>query len=293
MGLGKMGLGMAARLAAKGHSVIGYDVAPQAKANAEAAGIVWAGSPAELAEKVASPRTILIMVPAGEAVDAALNAIAPHMTADDVIIEGGNSLYKDSMRRAEQMKNRGLRFLDVGVSGGVWGRANGYCMMAGGDEKAFQDVEQFFVDLCQENGYAHVGRSGAGHFSKMVHNGIEYGMLQAYGEGFEILEKSGFDFDLAQLSSLWNSGSVVRSWLLELAQMAFEESPELANVQGWVEDSGEGRWTVLESIEERVPAPVIALSLMMRFRSRQDDSFSAKVIAALRQKFGGHSVKDK
>jgi len=291
IGLGRMGMGMGARLVAKGHMVAGYDVSPSARAASEEAGISWVDSPADFGNALAAPKAVIMMVPAGDPVDQAIAAVTPTLSGDDVLIDGGNSFYKDSLRRASDLKARSLAYLDMGVSGGVWGREEGYCLMIGGEKEAFQRFEPIFADLAQKDGYAYVGESGAGHFSKMVHNGIEYGMLQAYGEGFEILESSQFNYDLAQLSDLWNHGSVVRSWLLELAKLAFDESADLEHVRGWVEDSGEGRWTVMEAIEERVPAPVIALSLMMRFRSRQEDSFSAKTIAALRNKFGGHSVK--
>ena len=291
IGLGRMGLGMGTRLVRAGHSVSGFDVSDGKRADAQQAGIRWVDAPAAFAEVLKPPRVVIIMVPAGPAVDKAIEAVAPAISPQDVLIDGGNTLYKDSVRRAADLESRGIRFLDAGVSGGVWGLENGFCLMVGGDTDAYATAEPVFRDLAPQNGCAHVGPAGAGHFAKMVHNGIEYGMLQAYAEGFEILQSSQYDFDLAQLARLWNRGSVVRSWLLELAQIAFEQSCHLEEIRGWVEDSGEGRWTVLQSIEESVPAPVIALSLMMRFRSRQDDSFSAKVIAALRNQFGGHAVK--
>lgn len=291
IGLGRMGMGMGARLAKRGHKVWGYDVSPEKLVEAEKAGIKQT-SLLDIRAELSSPRIVIVMVPSGEVTEAAINEVLPSLSSGDILIDGGNSFYKDSIRRASQLKEAGINFLDMGVSGGIWGLEKGFCLMVGGDKAAFDKAKPLLKDLAPEDGYAYVGESGAGHFAKMVHNGIEYGMLQAYGEGFEILNASQFDYDLHTLASLWNHGSVVRSWLLELAEMAFAESPELADITGWVEDSGEGRWTVIESIEERVPAPVIALSLMMRFRSRQDDSFSAKVIAALRQKFGGHSVKE-
>lgn len=292
VGLGRMGLGMGTRLVRHGYNVAGHDTSPGKRVQAEANGIRWAGVLRDLGSMLAGPRVIILMIPAGPSVDSVIDELAPVLDAGDVVIDGGNSFYKDSIRRSGQLHERGLQFLDVGVSGGIWGLENGYCLMAGGESEAYIKAESVLVDLAQDGGLAHVGESGAGHFAKMVHNGIEYAMLQAYGEGFEILKASKFDYDLAQLADLWNHGSVVQSWLLELAKLAFDDSPDLEHVRGWVEDSGEGRWTVMESIEERVPAPVIALSLMMRFRSRQDDSFSAKVIAALRHQFGGHSVKE-
>jgi 6-phosphogluconate dehydrogenase len=231
------------------------------------------------------------MIPAGAPVDDTIQRLQDTVSQGDVIIDGGNSNYKDSIRRAEDLRTKQIEFLDVGVSGGIWGLNVGFNLMVGGNQAVFKQVEPIFRTLAPPDGYAYVGPSGAGHYSKMVHNGIEYSMLQAYAEGFEILRASSFGFDLAQLARLWNHGSVIRSWLLELAQAAFERDPELAKIRGWVEDSGEGRWTLEEAIDHAVPAPALALSLFMRFRSRQDDSFSAKVLAALRNEFGGHPVK--
>jgi len=293
IGLGRMGIGMGGRLALRNHTVRAYDVSPGKKDAAAKAGIVWMPSPLDVVNALAPPRVVIVMVPAGTPTEEAIQSVEPALEAADVLIDGGNSYYKDSMDRAERLKKRGIRFLDAGISGGVWGFEKGFCIMVGGDSEAFGVAEPLIRDLAPENGYAHVGESGAGHYAKMIHNGIEYGMLQAYGEGFELLEKSDFDFNLAGLAHLWSHGSVIRSWLLELAGLAFEESPDLADIRGYVEDSGEGRWTVREAIDLDVPAPVISLSLMTRFRSRQEDSFSAKVIAALRQQFGGHSVKAK
>lgn len=291
VGLGRMGLGMATRLARAGHTVAGYDLLPDTRAAAEAAGIRWAESPADLGHLLVPTRVVIVMVPAGSPTDAAIKDLAPGLDPGDVIIDGGNSFYKDSMRRSAEVASFGLRFLDCGVSGGVWGLDEGFCLMAGGDQETYALAEPVLRDLAPEGGCARVGECGAGHFAKMIHNGIEYGMLQAYGEGFELLRASDFDYDLRSVCELWNAGSVVRSWLLELAELAFGESGDLSDVRGWVEDSGEGRWTVIESLEASVPAPVIALSLMMRFRSRQEDSFSAKTIAALRKQFGGHAVR--
>jgi 6-phosphogluconate dehydrogenase len=238
-----------------------------------------------------APRAVWIMVPAGEPTDSTINDLLGILQSGDVIIDGGNSKWTDSKARYLRCKEKGVSFVDAGTSGGVWGLANGYCLMVGGDDDAVKRVESVFLTLAPPDGYAHVGPSGAGHFSKMVHNGIEYGMLAAYGEGFEILEKSEYDYDLHQLSSIWRYGSVVRSWLLELLELALREDPDLAKVKGWVADSGEGRWTVQAAIDEDVPAPVITASLMSRFVSRQDESFSAKIIAALRNQFGGHAIK--
>jgi 6-phosphogluconate dehydrogenase len=231
------------------------------------------------------------MIPAGPPVDDAIQHLSGTLSPGDVIVDGGNSNYKDSIRRAEELRSQQLEFLDVGVSGGIWGLKVGFNLMIGGNQAVFKQVEPIFKTLAPADGYAYVGPSGAGHYSKMVHNGIEYSMLQSYAEGFEILKAAPLHFDLAQLARLWNHGSVIRSWLLELAQTAFERDPELSHIRGYVEDSGEGRWTLQEAIDHAVPAPALAMSLFMRYRSRQDDSFSAKVLAALRNEFGGHPVK--
>jgi len=234
---------------------------------------------------------IWMMIPAGDPVDDMINKLLPLLSPGDVLIDGGNSNWKDSVRRAAAVSERGIHYLDVGTSGGIWGLEVGYCLMIGGEEAAFRIVEPAFKSLAPPDGYRLLGPSGAGHFAKMIHNGIEYGMLQAYAEGFEILESSPYEYDLAGLAALWNRGSVVRSWLLELAERAFKEDPHLESIRGYVEDSGEGRWTVFQAIDQDVPAPVLTLSLMTRFRSRQPDSFAAKVVAALRRQFGGHAVK--
>jgi 6-phosphogluconate dehydrogenase len=232
------------------------------------------------------------MVPAGNATEESINKIAPLLQEGDILIDGGNSFYKDSIRRATYLEESKISFVDVGTSGGIWGLKVGYCMMIGGEKDVFNKVEPIFKALAPENGYAHVGPHGAGHYVKMVHNGIEYAMLQGYAEGFDILNaKKEFNLDLNKIANLWNHGSVVRSWLLELAESAFGKDPELKAIKGYVEDSGEGRWTVAEAVEADIPAPIITLSLLERFRSRQEESFSAKVIAALRNEFGGHKVK--
>jgi 6-phosphogluconate dehydrogenase len=247
----------------------------------------------EMVEKLSSkPRVIWVMVPAGDATEQVLLNFAELMDEGDILIDGGNSYFRDSIRRAEMLHERGLRFLDAGTSGGIWGLEVGYCLMVGGDADAYERVEPTLETLAPKDGYAYLGNAGAGHFTKMVHNGIEYGMLQAYAEGFEILQKSQYAFDLKAISSLWNQGSVVRSWLLELAHNAFEKDANLDRVRGYVEDSGEGRWTVMEAINEDVPAAVIAGSLFARFASRQEDSFAMKVIAALRGEFGGHAIQE-
>jgi 6-phosphogluconate dehydrogenase len=231
------------------------------------------------------------MLPAGEATQGAIDALSTLLSAGDLVVEGGNSHYRDSQRRAAQLSAKGIDLLDCGTSGGVWGRQNGFCLMIGGPKPAFDALEPIFATLAPLSGYEYVGPSGAGHFAKMAHNGVEYGLLQAYAEGFSLLEASGFDYDLARLSDLWGRGSVVRSWLLELAQRAFEADPKLATLQGYVEDSGEGRWAVQEAVERGVPLPAISVALYRRFASRDDNPFANRFIAALRNQFGGHPVR--
>jgi 6-phosphogluconate dehydrogenase len=282
VGLGRMGGNMVKRLRRDKHDVIGYDRNPA---------ISDVGSLSELAGKLAAPRTVWVMVPAGDPTEQTIQELAGLLEAGDLIVDGGNSNFRDSMRRASELEKRRLLFVDAGTSGGVWGLEIGYCLMVGGSEKAFKRVEPALKTLAPKDGYAHVGPAGAGHFTKMVHNGIEYAMLQALAEGFEILQSSRFELDLRQIASLWGQGSVVRSWLLELAERAFSKDPSLAKIRGYVDDSGEGRWTVVEAINEDVPATAIAASLFARFASRQTDSFAMKVIAALRNEFGGHPVK--
>jgi 6-phosphogluconate dehydrogenase len=296
IGLGRMGANMAARLLRGGdkgekHAVVVYDRSADAIAASVAEGATGAKDLADLVSKLAPPRTVWIMVPAGAPTEATIDELLTLLAPGDAIIDGGNSNFRDSQARHKKCAPHEVAFIDAGTSGGVWGLANGYCLMVGGDEAAVKRVEPIFITLAPKDGYAYVGPSGAGHFSKMVHNGIEYGMLAAYGEGFEILEKSEFKYDLHGLSELWLHGSVVRSWLLELAELAFRADPELSDIRGYVDDSGEGRWTVQAAIDENVPAPVITMSLLSRFVSRQDESFSAKVIAALRNQFGGHAIK--
>ncbi len=291
VGLGRMGGNMTARLLGHGHEVVAFDRSDDAIASAASAGAQGASSLDDLVSKLEPPRAVWLMVPAGAPTQATIDDLSSLLGEGDVIVDGGNSFYKDSIGRARDLSSRGIRFLDCGTSGGIWGLANGYCLMVGGEGDAFAVVEPAFRALAPEGGYAHVGPSGAGHFSKMVHNGIEYGLLAAYGEGFEILERSAFDLDLRQLASIWRHGSVVRSWLLDLLEQALARDPGLSSIRGYVEDSGEGRWTVLAAIEEDVPAPIASNALFNRFASRQDESFSAKVIAALRQEFGGHAVR--
>ena len=291
IGLGRMGSGMTVRLLQGGHQVMVYDRIPEAGAALAGKGATVGGSLADFGQKLKAPRILWLMIPAGPPVDDTIQGLSGTLSPGDVVIDGGNSNYKDSIRRAEALRSQRIEFLDVGVSGGIWGLKVGFNLMIGGKQAVFQQAEPIFKTLAPPDGYAYVGASGAGHYSKMVHNGIEYSMLQSYAEGFEILKAAPFGFDLEQLAKLWNHGSVIRSWLLELAQAAFEQDPQLSRIRGYVDDSGEGRWTLQEAIDHAVPAPALAMSLFMRFRSRQDDSFSDKVIAALRNEFGGHPVK--
>lgn len=292
IGLGRMGGNMVKRLLRDGHEIVAHARRPEAVAAAVADGATGASSLPEMTRKLPTPRVIWIMVPAGDTVDQVINEVLPYLSEGDILVDGGNSFYKDSMRRAARLEDAGIGFLDAGVSGGVWGLQEGYCLMVGGKAEAFQHVEPLLKSLAPTDGYARVGQCGAGHMVKMVHNGIEYGMLQAYAEGFELLQaKKEFSLDLDQIATVWQHGSVVRSWLLDLLHLALREDPQLDGVRGWVDDSGEGRWAVMEAIEQAVPLPVITESLFARFRSRQEDSFAGKVIAALRNQFGGHAVK--
>ncbi len=292
IGLGRMGGNMSERLMKGGHQVVVFDRSEESIAKYVSQGAAAATSATDVTSKLTSPRVVWIMVPAGKPVDDTIGSLVPGMSKGDVIIDGGNSNYRDTMRRAQMLATGGIDFVDSGTSGGIWGLANGYCLMIGATDKAFKLCEPIFKTLAPKDGYAHVGPPGAGHYMKMIHNGIEYGALQAYAEGYEILHASkNFKLDLHQIAAVWNRGSVVRSWLNELAEQALSKDPELSSLKGYVEDSGEGRWTVQEAIDLDVPAPVITLSLLTRLRSRQSDSFSAKVIAALRNEFGGHAVK--
>jgi 6-phosphogluconate dehydrogenase len=282
VGMGRMGANMAERLRRHGHEVEAY-------ARTDPARTVT--SLEELVGKLEPPRVAWLMVPAGDATEGAYATLLDLLESGDVLVDGGNSNFRDSQRRAAGAKEKGIRFLDAGVSGGIWGLEGGYCVMVGGEADAFAVIEPLCRDLTEPGGYAHVGPAGAGHFVKMVHNGIEYGMMQSFAEGFEIMNASEFDLDLGQLAALWQHGSVVRSWLLELLERVLADDPKLDGIRGYVQDSGEGRWTVFSAIDEDVPAPVITLSLFARFASRQDESFAAKVNAALRNQFGGHAVK--
>ncbi|HEY3112135.1 MAG TPA: decarboxylating 6-phosphogluconate dehydrogenase [Gemmatimonadaceae bacterium] len=292
IGLGRMGGNMSERLMKGGHEVVVYARKAEDVQRYVSKGAIGASGVSDVTSKLKSPRIVWIMVPAGKPVEETIASLLPGLTKGDVIIDGGNSNYRDSMRRAADLQARGIHFVDSGTSGGIWGLANGYCLMIGASPEAFKLCEPIFRTLAPLDGYAHMGPPGSGHYVKMIHNGIEYGMLQAYGEGYEILHASrDFKLDLRKIAAVWNRGSVVRSWLNELAETAFEKDGELGDLRGYVEDSGEGRWTVQEAIDLDVPAPVITLSLLTRLRSRQTDSFSAKVIAALRNEFGGHAVK--
>jgi 6-phosphogluconate dehydrogenase len=292
VGLGKMGNFMTQRLIGGGHQVVAYDRDPHAVGLATADGATGATSLDDMVAKLTeSPKVAWVMVPAGAPTDETVSQLASAMSAGGIIIDGGNTNYKDGLRLYGLCKSKGVSLIDAGTSGGVWGLKEGYCLMVGGDDEQVRHCEPIFLTLAPPGGYAHVGPAGSGHFSKMVHNGIEYGLLQAYGEGFEILKDSPYRYDLGQLSELWCHGSVIRSWLLELLTLAFREDPDLEAIRGYVDDTGEGRWTVEAAIDENVPAPVITLSLLARMASRQDESFSAKVVAALRNQFGGHAVK--
>ena len=294
IGLGRMGGNMAQRLLKGGHRVVTYDLSVEAVAASRAQGAVGASTLKGLAASLARPRAVWVMVPAGQPTEDTISGLISLLTPGDTVLDGGNSNYKDSIRRGQELAAHGIDFLDVGTSGGIWGLAEGYCLMVGGKKEVFQRLEPIFRTLApgEDKGYSHVGPSGAGHFVKMVHNGIEYGLMQAYAEGFEIMEaKKEFHLDLAQIAETWRYGSVVRSWLLDLGAAALAEDPGLSSLQAYVDDSGEGRWTVVESVELGVPAPVITLALQQRFRSRQDQPFGARLLAALRQQFGGHPVR--
>src|SRR5919106_4168047 len=291
VGLGRMGGNMAVRLRRAGHEVVGFATRASSREAAAGRGTEVVDSLDGIVAALEPPRTVWLMVPAGEATESTVTALGALLEDGDLVVDGGNSHHRDSVRRAESLRERGIAFVDAGVSGGVWGLDEGYCLMVGGPDGAVERLRPALEALAPPDGWAHVGPNGAGHFVKMVHNGIEYGLLQAYGEGFEILRSSVYDLDLRQVADVWRNGSVVRSWLLDLLAQALEKDPGLETVAGYVEDSGEGRWTVLTAMDQDVPAPVTALSLFARFASRQDESYSAKVIAALRREFGGHAVR--
>jgi 6-phosphogluconate dehydrogenase len=292
VGLGRMGANMARRLHNAGHRVIAYNRTEATTRDIMAEGLEGAFTPADVVAMLNPPRIVWLMVPAGDATEQTMEEFAALLEPGDTIIDGGNANFHDSKRRHAQLKERGINFVDAGISGGVWGLQNGYGTMVGGEHPAVEPLEPIFRDLAPDQGYIHCGPPGAGHYVKMVHNGIEYGLMQAYAEGFEIMHFSEYPLDLAGVAKAWMHGTVIRSWLLELAGLAFEQRGEdLGEVRGWVADSGEGRWTVQEAIDLDVPAHVITMALMTRFRSRQDESYAARVLAALREQFGGHAVK--
>jgi 6-phosphogluconate dehydrogenase len=292
IGLGRMGMNMALRLLIGGHHVVVYNRTYEKVEQMEKEGAEGSKSLEEFVQKLSMSRVIWMMYPAGELVDETVSILSSLLSKGDIIVEGGNSFYKDDIRRARMLKTFGIHYIDAGVSGGIWGLKVGYCTMIGGDEADFKHIESLLKTLAPPDGYLYCGSTGAGHFVKMIHNGIEYAIMEAYGEGFELLKSSpyGENLELDKVAHLWNQGSVVRSWLLELLESALGKDPQLEGIRGYVDDSGEGRWTVLQAVESGVSAPVIALSLFKRFQSRQNDLFSDKVLAALRNEFGGHAV---
>lgn len=295
IGLGRMGMNMTRRLLDGKHEVVVYNRTFEKVKQMEKEGAIASSSLEDLTQKLSQPRVIWIMLPAGKPVDDTIKLLSRLLSSGDILIDGGNSYYKDDIRRAEELKSLGIHYVDAGVSGGIWGLEVGYCTMVGGDESDFRHIEPILETLAPKDGYLYCGSTGAGHFVKMVHNGIEYAIMEAYGEGFELLKASpyGKELHLGKVAHLWNQGSVIRSWLLELLESAFEKEPDLSSIKGYVEDSGEGRWSVQQAVESGISAPVIALSLFKRFQSRQEDLFSDKVLAALRREFGGHAVVEK
>ena len=292
VGLGRMGKNMVLRLLRGGHRVVAWDPNAASVAEVAGAGAVGASGMGDLIAQLRDrPRAVWVMVPSGDPTEQVIRELGQALDRGDIVVDGGNSHYKESVRRGALLRERGVTFVDSGTSGGIWGLENGYCLMVGGEEAACKRLEPVFLTLAPPDGYARMGENGSGHFVKMIHNGIEYGLMEAYAEGFEILSASDYRLDLARIASLWRNGSVVRSWLLDLAADALREDPKLDHVKDYVEDSGEGRWTVVESVERAVPAPVLTLALQARFRSRQSASFAGKMLAALRHKFGGHAVK--
>lgn len=291
-GLGRMGAGMARRWLRNGHRVVGHNRTAAVAEEIASAGLEVAYSLEELVGKLSSPRAIWVMLPSGKVTEDAIDHLATLLAPGDTIIDSGNTNFNDDMRRAPILKEKGINYVDQGTSGGIWGLELGFCLMVGGEAAPVKQIEQAFIDLAPVDGYLHCGPVGSGHFVKMVHNGVEYGMMQAYAEGFAIMQaRKDFNLDMHNIAAVWNHGSVVRSWLLELSEEAFKEDPNLSQLKGYVDDSGEGRWTIQSAIDLDVPAPVITLSLFERFHSRQPDSFAAKVLAAMRKGFGGHAVK--
>lgn len=291
VGLGKMGFNLGLNMMEHGHEVVAFDLNPNAVQSFQQEGGKPATSLLELVGNLETPRILFIMVPQGKPVDDILGQLTPHLSAGDSVIEAGNSHYKDTLRRSAALKEEGIHYFDVGTSGGMEGARHGACYMIGGDADVFPTIEPLFRDTAVPGGYLYTGRSGSGHYSKMVHNGIEYGMMAAIGEGFEVLDKSPFDYDYEQLARVWSNGSVIRGWLMDLTQKAFAKDPKLDEIMGVMHSSGEGKWTVEEALDLEVAAPVIALSLLMRYRSQETDTFTGKVVAALRNEFGGHAVE--
>ena len=291
IGLGKMGMNMVTRLRRDQHRVVVYDRSNDLIKQAEGQGCVGASSLADLVSKLSAPRAVWVMVPSGAPTEETIQAVAALLQPGDTIVDGGNTRFHDDVRRAAELKTKDLHYVDAGTSGGIWGLKVGYCLMVGGEDTAVKRLEPVFKTLAPENGWAHVGAVGAGHYVKMVHNGIEYSMMQGYAEGFELMSKSEYKLDLARVADLWMHGSVVRSWLLELAAGALKEDQKLEKLKGYVQDSGEGRWMIADAIEKDVPVPTLTTALFTRFRSRQEESFAEKMLAALRNAFGGHAVR--
>ncbi len=291
VGLGRMGLNMVTRLVRGGHAVVAYDRSADAVARADAAGAKGVSTLEALIEGLAAPRAIWVMVPSGDPTESTVTALGRLLSPGDTIIDGGNTNFHDDVRRAQALEAKGLEYIDAGTSGGIWGLQEGYCLMVGGKADVCTRLEPIFLTLAPADGYLRVGDHGAGHYVKMIHNGIEYGMMQAYAEGFELMHASDYKVDLGSVAALWNHGSVVRSWLLELAARALAEDGDLSGLKGYTEDSGEGRWTLHEGIDRAVPMPVLTAALFTRFRSREDNPFSERMLAALRNQFGGHAVK--
>ncbi|MFD1675865.1 phosphogluconate dehydrogenase (NAD(+)-dependent, decarboxylating) [Alicyclobacillus fodiniaquatilis] len=290
IGLGKMGYNLALNMMEHKHQIVAYDLDKNAVARLQNEGAEAAGSISEMVQKLDTPRIVWLMVPHGKPVENLIDQLMPMLSKGDIIIEAGNSHYKESIAHAERLESQGIHFFDVGTSGGMEGARHGACYMIGGDPEVFKTIEPVFRDTAVNKGYVYTGRAGSGHFAKMVHNGVEYGMMASIGEGFDILERSPFDFDFAEIARCWSNGSVIRGWLMELTESAFRADPRLKQIKGVMHSSGEGKWTVDEALDLGVPAPVIALSLMMRYRSEEDDTFNGKVVAALRNQFGGHAV---
>ena len=291
IGLGKMGMNMVTRLRQEDHRVVVYDRTADLVKEAEGKGCVGASSLEDLVSKLSAPRAVWVMVPSGGPTEETIEKVAGLLNRDDTVIDGGNTKFHDDLRRATELKSLGLHYVDAGTSGGIWGLKIGYCLMVGGEEVAVKRLAPIFTTLAPPNGWAHVGGHGAGHYVKMVHNGIEYSMMQGYAEGFELMSKSSYNLNLPQIADLWMQGSVIRSWLLELGASALQEDPKLEKLKGFVQDSGEGRWMLMDAIEKDVPVPTLSTALFTRFRSRQEESFAEKMLAALRNAFGGHSVR--